>query len=359
VLWYALVAAAGAAFAYLLTPGIRILAIKVGAIKHPGRDRDVHHDPTPTLGGVAIYLAFVFALLSAAVIPALRPAFRFTDIFGLMAGGLVALAVGVVDDRTELSAAAKTAGSIVAAGVMYQLGLRMSFFWLPGIGVLSLSPELSALLTFAWIWLLMQAVNVSDGLDGLAAGLTAIGGSAFFLYSLRLESQGLLGPHPLAPLAAAALVGVCIGFLRFNFNPARIFMGDSGAYVLGFFLAGATISAVGRSTTPGAEGGRLALPLVFTPIVFLALPVTDTLFAYVRRVARGQPFYKADKEHIHHRLMRLGHSHRQAVLVMYGWALLLAGGLIVAGVMPWGRFLLMFAVAVGTVAILTMAPKLR
>ncbi len=354
---YLVVGAVAAAVAYLLTPVVRRLALRIGALDVP-KDRKVHHAPTPTLGGLGIYVAFAVGFAVALAFPSLRAAFRFSEVFGLVVGGFVPLALGMADDRHELAAPVKLAGQIFAGGILYLSGVHMSFFWLPGMGVLSLSPDVSAILTILWIVLLMNAVNFIDGLDGLAAGMTAIAAGALFVYSTRLPAE-FLGPDPLAPLVAAALVGACLGFLPHNFNPAKIFMGDSGAMPLGYLLAGATISMIGRFSGPGAAGGRLALPLVLTPIVFLALPITDLLFAVVRRVATGRPIYTPDKEHIHHRLLRLGHTHRQAVLLMYGWALLLAGGLVVAGVMPWGRFLLAFAVAGGTVALLTVAPRLR
>lgn len=354
---YLVVAAAATLVAYLLTPGARVIAIKVGAVDAP-KDRKVHHAPTPTLGGISLYIAFLAGLAAAAAFPALRDAFRFSEVLGLVIGGAVALALGIADDRRELGASAKLAGQVLAGGILYLSGVQLAFFWLPVIGVISLSPDVSAILTIFWIVLLMNAVNFIDGLDGLAAGLALIAAGALFVYSTRLPEE-FLGPAPLAPLVAAALVGACLGFLRHNFNPARIFTGDSGALFLGFVLAGVTISLVGRFSGPVAAGGRLALPLVFTPIVFLALPITDVVFAVVRRVATGRPMFTADKEHIHHRLLRLGHSQRQAVLLMYGWALLLAGGLIVAGTIPWGRFLLAFAVAGGTVALLTITPRLR
>jgi UDP-GlcNAc:undecaprenyl-phosphate/decaprenyl-phosphate GlcNAc-1-phosphate transferase len=354
---YLVVGAVAAIVSYLLTPGVRAYVIKVGAYDIP-KDRKVHHAPTPTFGGVAIYLGFAVAFIVALAFPSLRAAFRFSEVFGLLTGGFVTLALGVADDHRDLSASTKAAGQVFAAGILYLSGVQMSFFWLPGVGVISLSPDLSALLTIVWIVFLVNAVNFIDGLDGLAAGLSAIAAIGLFVYSTRLPAE-FLGPSPLAPLVAVAVAGACLGFLPHNFNPARIFMGDSGAMPLGYLLAGATISIIGRFNGPGAAGGRLALPLIFTPIVFLALPITDALFAIVRRLATGRGIWTADKEHIHHRLMRLGHSHRQAVLVMYGWAALLAGGLVVAGVLPWGRFLLAFAVAVGTVAIVTMAPRLR
>jgi UDP-GlcNAc:undecaprenyl-phosphate GlcNAc-1-phosphate transferase len=234
----------------------------------------------------------------------------------------------------------------------------MSFFWLPGIGVISLSADLAAILTIVWVLLLTNAVNYIDGLDGLAAGLTAIAAGGLFLYSTRLPAE-FLGPDPLAPLATAAVVGACVGFLPHNFYPARIFMGDTGAMPLGYFLAGATISLIGRYNGPGSAGGRLALPLIFTPIVFLAVPLTNVALVTLRRLAQRRPIFAADNEHIHDRLLRLGHSHRQAVLVMYGWALVGAVGLVVAGTISWGRFLLAFALAGGTVVLLTLAPRLR
>jgi UDP-GlcNAc:undecaprenyl-phosphate GlcNAc-1-phosphate transferase len=334
-----------------------VISIRIGAVDVP-KDRKVHLAPTPTLGGVAIFGAILVGFGIAAALPPLRSAFRFSEVFGLLVGGFVPLVLGVADDRRELAAPAKLAGQIFAAGIVYFSGLQMSFFWLPGIGVLSLSPDLSAILTILWIVLLMNAVNFIDGLDGLAAGLTAISASALFVYCLLVPPE-LLGPDPLAPLVAAIVAGACLGFLPHNFNPARIFMGDSGAMPLGFLLAGTTISLVGRTTSAGPSGGQLALPVVFMPLVLLALPITDLLFAIVRRVATGRAIYTPDKEHIHHRLMRLGHSHRQAVLVMYGWALLGGGGLVVIVILPWSRFLLTFALAAATVALFTMAPRLR
>lgn len=354
---YGLIAGFAAVGAFLLTPLVIAMSKKIGAVDVP-KDRRVHHAPTPTLGGIAIFGGFAFAVGIAAIFPNMRSAFRFSEIFGLLIGGAIALALGIADDRRELAAPAKLAGQICAAGVLFLSGVRLSYFWVPGVGVLFLSGDVSAILTIGWIVFLMNAVNFVDGLDGLCAGLTVIASAALFAYTLQLPTE-FLGPDPIAPLVAVALAGACIGFLRFNFNPAKIFMGDSGAMPLGFLLAGATISVIGRYAGSSGSVGRVALPMVFTPIVFLALPITDVLFAVVRRLATGRPIYTPDKEHIHHQLMRLGHSHRQSVLVMYGWALLLAGGLIVAGVMPWGSFLLAFAVAGGTIAVFTLSPRFR
>jgi UDP-GlcNAc:undecaprenyl-phosphate GlcNAc-1-phosphate transferase len=351
------VGGAAAVLGYLLTLVVRVAVSRIGVYAVP-RDRKVHRAPTPSLGGIGVYLGFVAAFAIAAAVPALRGTFDFSEVFGLLLGGLIMLALGVADDRYELSPPAKLAGQIFAGGVLYLSGVQMSFFWLPVVGVISLSGDVSAILTIFWIVLLTNAVNYIDGLDGLAAGLTAIAAAGLFLYS-KLLPPVFLGPAPLAPLAAVALAGVCLGFLPMNFYPARIMLGDTGAMPLGFFLAGATISMIGRFNGPGAAGGRVALPLIFTPIVFLALPVANFVFVTLRRLFAGRPLMKADHEHIHYRLLRLGHSQRQAVLVMWGWAAVLAAGLVVAGRIGWGRFILAFAIGIGTIVIVTLAPRLR
>ena len=352
------VGGAAAVSGYVLTLIVRAIVQRIGAYAVP-RDRKVHRAPTPTLGGIAVYLGFVVAFAVAAVIPALRGTFGFSEAFGLLLGGLIVLLLGVADDRYELSPPAKLAGQIFAGGVLYLSGIQMSFFWLPVLGVISLSGDVSAILTILWIVLLTNAVNYIDGLDGLAAGLTAISAAGLFFYSKLLPST-FLGPAPLAPVAAIALAGVCLGFLPLNFYPARIMLGDTGAMPLGFFLAGATISMIGRFNGPGAAGGRVALPLVFTPIVFLALPVTNFVFVTMRRLFAGRALMKGRwDEHIHYQLLRLGHSQRQAVLVMWGWAGLLTVGLVAAGRIPWGRFILAAVIGIGSVVVLTLAPRLR
>jgi len=352
------VGGAAAVLGYLLTLVVRAGVKRVGAYAVP-RDRKVHRAPTPTLGGIGVYLGFVAAFAVAALLPALRGTFEFSEVFGLLLGGLIVLLLGIADDRYELSPPAKLAGQIFAGGVLYLSGIQMSFFWLPVLGVISLSPDVSAILTILWIVLLTNAVNYIDGLDGLAAGLTAIAAAGLFFYS-KLLPPIFLGPAPLAPVAAIALTGVCIGFLPLNFYPARIMLGDTGAMPLGFFLAGATISMIGRFNGPGAAGGRVALPLIFTPIVFLALPVANFVFVTVRRLLAGHALMKGRwDEHLHYRLLRLGHSQPQAVLVMWGWAALLSAGLVTAGRIPWGRFILAFAIGVGTVVLMTAAPRLR
>lgn len=353
--YFLVIAVVAAVVAFATTPLVRAVVVRLGGLDVPV-DRKVHLVPTPTYGGIAIYIGFAASFAIVPFFPSLRDTFRFSEVAGLLVGGFIVLLLGVADDHHDLSRPARLAGEFFAAGLLYFSGVQMSFFWLPGIGVISLSPDISAVLTIVWIVLLTNAVNYIDGLDGLAAGLTAIAAGGLFVYSIRLPEQ-FLGPSPLTPLVAAALVGSCVGFLPFNFNPARIFMGDTGAYPLGFFLAGATISMIGRYAGPGAGGGRLGLPLIFTPVVFLAIPLGNFVFVTLRRLSNRQPIMVGERdEHLHYRLLELGHSHRRAVLLMYGWALVLATGLVVAGSISWGRFLLAVAAAVGTVLIVTLAP---
>lgn len=355
---YYVVMAVAAGASLVATPLLRAVVVRLGWFDVPVEGK-AHSAPVPGFGGIALYVSLVTSFVAAMLLTPLRDTFRFSEAFGLLIGGAIVLVIGILDDHHDLPQLPRLAGMIFAGVIVYLSGVQMSFFWLPGVGTISLTPELAGVSTILWIVLLMIAVNFIDGLDGLAAGLTAIAAGALFLYTTRLP-QEFLGPDPLAPLAAAALFGACIGFLPFNFFPAKIFMGDTGAMPLGLFLAGATISMIGRFIGPGSAGGRLALPLIFTPIVFAAIPVGNFIFVTLRRLKNRQPIMVGERdEHIHYRLLQLGHSHRRAVLVMYGWALVLAIGLVVAGTISWGRFLLAFAAAGGTVLLVTLAPLRR
>jgi UDP-GlcNAc:undecaprenyl-phosphate/decaprenyl-phosphate GlcNAc-1-phosphate transferase len=236
--------------------------------------------------------------------------------------GTVILALGIYDDTRGLAAPAKIAGQVLAGGVLILSGVQLVYFWFPGLGVLSLSPDLAVPLTLLWVLAMVNAVNLIDGLDGLAGGVVAIAAGAFFVYAIR--SPDFVSPSPAALLSVVA-VGATIGFLPYNFNPARIFMGDSGSMLLGLVLAAATISGVGRTTVPAnPDFAAFAIPVVI-PLLVLAVPFTDVLLAVIRRLRRGRPIFRPDKEHIHHRLLQIGHSHRSAVLLMYLWSALVAG----------------------------------
>ena len=325
---YLLVFLATAGTVILATPVVRWLAVKVGAIDRPS-DRKVHPKPTPTLGGVGLLMGVLVGFGAAYLVPEFRTLFReSSELQGTLLAAVLISLLGLLDDVRALSPPAKAAGQIFAAGLMVLNGVELLFFWFPTQGVISLGPDLSVPLTVVWILVLVNAVNLIDGLDGLAAGIVVIGAVAFFVWAFASPSTFSFthGPHiSSAALLSAVAAGAAIGFLPFNFYPARIFMGDSGAMLLGLLLASATIAGVGRTIQP--SGGAIAafsIP-VLIPLFVLAVPLADVALAIVRRVRRARPVFAPDKEHIHHQLREIGHTHRRAVLIMYFWSILLAG----------------------------------
>jgi UDP-GlcNAc:undecaprenyl-phosphate GlcNAc-1-phosphate transferase len=235
----------------------------------------------------------------------------------------------------------------------------MQFILLPD-QVISLGDDVSVLVTVLWLVAMMNAVNLIDGLDGLAAGIVAIAGASFFVYTFELAGQNLLGQAPSAPLAAIIIVGAALGFLRYNFHPATIFMGDSGAMLLGLLLGATTVIGVGKwSLQLGSTSDVLVayFPLVI-PVMVLALPIVDTLLAIVRRARAHRSVWQADKQHIHHRLMDLGHGHRQAVIVMYIWSALAAGAGLGFSLLEASDVIFALPIAVGAIVLYTLFPLL-
>jgi UDP-GlcNAc:undecaprenyl-phosphate GlcNAc-1-phosphate transferase len=324
VLSYLLVFAASAGVSFVATPLVRRLSLGLGWIDRPS-DRKVHPKPTPTAGGLAIFLGVAAGLGLSRMIPFLSSLHETTsDIEATLVGAVTILAVGVIDDARGVSAIGKLAGQTLAAGIVALLGVQLLFFYFPGQGIVSLDPTLAIPLTVVWIVAMMNAVNLIDGLDGLAAGMVAIGAIAFFLYMFR--APGVDGEPSTAALLSAVAAGSALGFLPWNFHPAKVFMGDSGAMLLGLLMAVATISGVGRNTYPPSGGDLAAIAIpVAVPLLVLAIPFLDVVLAITRRMWRGRGITHADKEHIHHRLLDIGHSHRTAVLLMYLWSALISG----------------------------------
>jgi UDP-GlcNAc:undecaprenyl-phosphate GlcNAc-1-phosphate transferase len=318
---YLIVFAVAAAVTTLATPLVRRLSVRVGAIDVPD-DRKVHTDPTPTMGGLAIYLALLAGLGTAYVMPSFRDVFRTSsEAGGVLAGASIIVVLGVIDDIRGLTAPTKLAGQLLAVGALVFSGVQVFYFWVPKLGIISLSTDLSSLLTVLWTIAMINAMNLIDGLDGLAAGVSAIAAAAFFSYAFRTA-----GPLPsTAALLTAIVAGACLGFLRHNFNPAKIFMGDSGSMLLGLLLASATVSGVGRTTEPQFSDFAGYVVPVLLPVVVLAIPLADAGFAIFRRVRGRRPVFHADKRHIHHWLLEMARGHRQAVLVMYLWSAMLCG----------------------------------
>jgi UDP-GlcNAc:undecaprenyl-phosphate GlcNAc-1-phosphate transferase len=271
---------------------------------------------------------------------------------GVALAAFAIFAVGLIDDVREVSAPAKTAGMVLAGGILTVAGISTVFFRIPFGGILSLTPDLSAFITVLWVVGMANAINLIDGLDGLAAGITGIAAGAFFLYGIRLEEVDVLAAGNVGPLVAVITLGICVGFLPHNFHPARIFMGDAGALLLGLLMAASTM-AVGASTDAEYVGSTFFFfaPLVI-PLVILGVPVLDTVFAIIRRATRRSGLATADKEHLHHRLMRLGHGHRRSVLILWAWTALLSAVVLVPTYT--GRGVPLIAVTVAALALLLL-----
>jgi UDP-GlcNAc:undecaprenyl-phosphate GlcNAc-1-phosphate transferase len=333
---YLLVAVTAAAVTYLLTGLVRKFAIKVGAVAVP-RARDVHAVVMPRMGGIAMYGGVVGGMLLAHQLPVLRRAFTYSlDPYAVLIGGGVIVLVGALDDRFELDSLTKLAGQITSAGLLVLLGLQWVEFWVPwggqggGLGsVLVLDQNEGGLLSVLLVVTMVNAMNFVDGLDGLAAGIGLIAASATCAFSLGLlnNSHGNVTNYPPA-LIGAALAGACLGFLPHNFQPARIFMGDSGSMLIGLMLAAASTSASGRINynTLGAKDAVALLSPLLVVAAVLFVPLLDLLMAVVRRTRRGESPFSADKMHLHHRMLEIGHSQRRAVLLIYLWAGVIAFG---------------------------------
>jgi UDP-GlcNAc:undecaprenyl-phosphate GlcNAc-1-phosphate transferase len=316
-----------AAFAtFICTFVVRRLAARFSIIVLPD-DRRVHERPTPTAGGAAMYLGLLVAMVVASQLHTLRPLFRgSSDPIGLVLAASIIFTVGMVDDLREMSPPAKLSGQILAGTALYLFGINMLFFRVPFAGTtLVLSADLVPVLTVLWVVGMANAVNLVDGLDGLAAGIVGIAALAFFIYSHQLVHTGTIVQESSGPLFSAIVIGLCLGFLPHNFHPARIFMGDAGAMLLGLLMAASTMSVVGQ--TNNDFNGRtyfLFAPLAI-PFFILGIPMLDTAFAIVRRAGRRANLAEADKNHLHHRLMRLGHGQTRAVLILWTWTALLSG----------------------------------
>lgn len=366
---YLLVALTSAALTYLLTGLVRRLAFRLGAVAVP-RSRDVHAVVMPRMGGIAMYGGVVGGMALAHSLPVLRRAFTYSlDPYAVLIGGGIIVLVGALDDRFELDSLTKLAGQITSAGVLVLLGLQWVEFWVPwggqgnGLGsVLVLDQNEGGLLSVLLVVAMVNAMNFIDGLDGLAAGIGLVAASATCAFSLGLlyNSNGNVTNYPPA-LIAATLAGACLGFLPHNFQPARIFMGDSGSMLIGLMLAAASTSASGRIQYAnfGAKDAIALLSPLLVVAAVLFVPLLDLLMAIVRRTARGEKWGVADKMHLHHRMLDIGHSHRRAVLLIYLWAAVIAFGAVALTLL--NVVVVIWGIAVGLVLalIVSAVPRLR
>jgi UDP-GlcNAc:undecaprenyl-phosphate GlcNAc-1-phosphate transferase len=333
-----------------LTPEIRSRALKLGLVDKPGEERRLHKVPIPRLGGVAIYIS---VMLTVATLVALTGRFPKDarggegGLAGIAIGGTLIFVLGLLDDLESLPAKLKLLVQTLASCAAYSLGVRIKSFPMPAnldlnlgfchlhgglpldLGVLSLP------VTIVWLVGMSNAVNLIDGMDGLAAGVSAI--SALTIWTVAL---GTSIDRPYAALVAAVLAGALLGFLRWNFNPARIFLGDSGAYLTGFILGAVSITGVIK----GAAAATLIVPTFLLVLLILFFPILDTSWAIVRRVARGRSIFSPDAGHIHHRLLQAGLSQKKVAYLLYGVSAAL--GLLAATLVNQQTYFLKLAVLV-------------
>jgi UDP-GlcNAc:undecaprenyl-phosphate GlcNAc-1-phosphate transferase len=323
---YIIIFGVAAVVTWLATFAVRSLARRHSLLVMPD-DTRVHEKPTPTGGGTAMYLGMLAAIAVASQLPAFADVFKGSSApMGVVLAATVIFAVGLTDDMREMSPPAKLAGQVLAAMVLYTFGVNMLFFHVPlAETTLVLSADWAVLGTVLWVAVMANSVNFIDGLDGLAAGIVGIGALAFFVYAHQLGVAEDITSNNAGPLIAIVTVGVCAGFLPHNFHPAKIFMGDAGAMLLGLLLASCTLAVVGQDPYNNYSGKTYFFfaPIII-PFFILGIPILDTAFAVVRRAGKRSSPAVRDLNHLHHRLMRLGHGHRQAVVVLWAWTALLS-----------------------------------
>jgi UDP-GlcNAc:undecaprenyl-phosphate GlcNAc-1-phosphate transferase len=365
---YVLTLLVAAAVTYVLTPLVRRFAIAVGAM-HAARERDVHVVPTPLLGGFAMYAGLAAGLVVASQLPSLNSVFADTNMARglLLAGGLIVV-MGFVDDRWGMGVISKLAGQVAAGVILVWSGAEVTWLPAPHGTTLGLTSDQQIAVTILVVVITINAVNFIDGLDGLAAGIVGIGAAAFFAYYFTLTHRLGLPDQAGPALASAVLAGICLGFLPHNYHPARIFMGDTGAMLIGLLLAYAPISSL-ASLDPGsltnyASGTAInrfgtILPLLL-PAAILLIPYADLLMAVIRRARAGMSPFAPDRKHLHHRMLEIGHSHRTSVLIMYLWAALFAGSVVWLSIAQTPLLVLVIVTVGAMLALLFVSmPRLR
>ena len=317
---------------YLITPLVRDLAIKFGAVTAI-RARDVHIAPTPRWGGLAMWLAMALTLVIANYLPLVQKSFG-QDATGIFLSGSFILFQGLLDDRFDLDPITKFAGQALAAGILLIYGVQI--LWLPINGITTLPTNIGQLLTVLFVVVVINAINFIDGLDGLATGIVMICAASFFAFSYLLAVINGLNRAGAPSLITAVVIGLCLGFLPHNFHPAQIFMGDSGAMFLGLLISASAITLTGQvdaSAITEENGGTALLPLLL-PFTVLAIPLIDFVMAIIRRVKAGRSPFTADREHLHHRIMRMGVSQQRTTVILYLWTAMFAIPTVTAAFVP-------------------------
>ncbi|MDR0436316.1 MAG: undecaprenyl/decaprenyl-phosphate alpha-N-acetylglucosaminyl 1-phosphate transferase [Propionibacteriaceae bacterium] len=360
---YILVMLIAAGATYLLSGLFRRVAVRIGAVAIP-RGRDVHVKPVPYFGGLAMLCGVGMAFFVASRLPFLSSHAVVTrDSLGVFLAALVIAVVGAIDDFIDLPVIAKVTGQVVAAGVAVLNGVRLYWISLPG-SIYALNTPTSILITVIFVFVVVNAINLVDGLDGLSSGVVGIGASAMFLYTYFLAFERSLSVCTTSSLITVVVTGVCLGFLPHNFHKARMFMGDSGSMLLGLLLACSTISFTGQIDSSllitGDDGSWLPSWMPFLlPLAVMFVPLVDLVSSYIRRTMRGKWWFEADKEHLHHQLLGRGHSMVGTVVVLYLWTALFAYGATIMALVRQRWLIFVFAGAAVVLLLFTLRGKLR
>ncbi len=329
---FLLTIAFAAALCYLITPFVKTLAMKAGAFINL-RSRDTHTVVTPRWGGIGMWISMSITFLVVSHLPLVSKSFG-REATGIFLAGTFIMILGALDDLYDLDSITKFAGQAVAGGILLLHGVQI--LWLPINGIYILPPSIGQLLTILFVMVVINAINFVDGLDGLATGIVAICAMAFFGFSYLLAVVNGLNRAGAPSLITAIIIGVCIGFLPHNYHPARIFMGDSGAMFLGLLLSAAAITLTGQidlNAITNQSSNKVLLPLLL-PFSVLAIPLIDLSMAIVRRLRAGRSPFAADKEHLHHKLLSMGNSHRRTSAILYSWTAMFAFPTAIAAFAP-------------------------
>lgn len=349
---YLLTIALAATLCYLITPFIKILAMRAGAFINL-RSRDTHSVITPRWGGIGMWISMSLTFLVVNHLPLVAKSFG-REATGIFLAGTFIMILGALDDMYDLDSITKFAGQAVAGGILLLHGVQI--LWLPINGIYILPPSIGQLLTIFFVMVVINAVNFVDGLDGLATGIVAICAMAFFGFSYLLAVVNGLNRAGAPSLITAVIIGICIGFLPHNYHPARIFMGDSGAMFLGLLLSASAITLTGQIDLNAITNKGSSAPLLplLLPFSILAIPLIDLAMAVIRRVRAGRSPFAADKEHLHHKLLSMGNSHRRTSAILYSWTAMFAFPTVVAAFAP-----IWVALAVGLAIFLFSAALIR
>lgn len=358
---YALIVLVAAIVTYLACRIVYPLAMKHGW-HPPVRERDVHSTPKPRLGGVAMYLGFVVAIVVASQIEQFHLVFGQPErVWAIVGATTLIMVIGVLDDFVDLDWMTKLGGQMISAVILAWQGVAITSLPIGGLTVGS--PLMSLAFTVLAVVLVMNAVNFIDGLDGLVAGIALIANGVFLLYSYFLSAfAGQTGRFTMAALISAIIIGMCLGFLPINWNPAKMFMGDGGALQLGLLMATSAVAVTGEvdpMTIKSEQFLPAFLPIVI-PFAVLIVPLLDLTMAVVRRMSAGKSPFSADRKHLHHRLLDMGHTQLRAVLIFYAWTAVVSGGALLAFVLEDAWIALVF-VTVGFIicTAFTVAPISR